>query len=72
MTYRIGYQDFFHNFRGKECIIVFKSNDPGDWWIAPLNEDGSEGESIMDLTSDEEETLAQLVADVKWDWDNDY
>lgn len=64
MTYRPGYADFFHNFRGKECIVIYSRRDNAEWWIAPLDEDGSEGESFQDLTPDEEETIGTLVNQV--------
>lgn len=67
MTYRLGYKDFFHTFRNQECVVVFATNDPGDWFIAPLNEDGSEGSHIEDMTSEDEEALQALVAQVHWD-----
>ena len=74
MTYRPGYHDFFHKFRDQECIIVFKKNDPADWWIAPLKEDGSEedGGWFDDLTMKEEDDLSELVHKAKWDLDNDF
>jgi hypothetical protein len=63
MMWRSGYSDFFHDFRGQECIIVFRAGDDGDWWIAPLNDDGCEGEAFQDLTDEEENALALLIGE---------
>ncbi len=53
---------------------MFKKNDPADWWIAPLKEDGSEedGGWFDDLTMKEEDDLSELVHKAKWDLDNDF
>lgn len=67
MTYRPGYSDFFHDFRGHECVIVYSKRDPGDWWIAPIDEDGGEGESFTDLTEQEEQTLGELIGQNQYD-----
>lgn len=71
MTYRPGYSDFFHGFRGRECVIVYSRRDPGDWWIAPLNEDGGEGESITNLTEQEDQTLGELIGHHQYDRANE-
>jgi len=72
-AYVAGYRDFFQTFRGQECVVVFRTNDPGDSWIAPLNEDGSHGEAFADLTEDEETSLMQAIDDFRFDdASNDY
>ncbi len=66
MTYRPGFSDFFMNFRGQECIVIYSRRDAGDWWISLLNEDGTEGKSFQDLTDVEEQKLCVLIG-VHWE-----
>ena len=70
MTWRPGFQDFFRTFRGRECIVVFKTGDLADWWIAPLNDAGSEDEAFQDLTDAEESELALAIGDFIMDYDD--
>ena len=69
MTYRLGFSDFFHEFRGQECIITFSRRDPGDWWIAPLLADGKEGEAFQDLSQAEDDALAIVIENWRHDQD---
>lgn len=43
------------------------NGDPGDWWIASIDEDGGEGESFTDLTEQEEQTLGELIGQNQYD-----
>jgi hypothetical protein len=69
MTYRSGFSDFFHEFRGQECIITFCRRDPGDWWISPLLADGEEGEAFQDLSQAEDDALAIVIENWRHDQD---
>jgi len=71
MTWRPGYNDFFHDFRGQKCIVVYRASDPGDYWIAPLLDGGKEGEAFDDLTAREDDALALLVSEHRMDRDYD-
>lgn len=61
MTWQPGFSDFVHDFRGRSCIVTYNHRDPGDWWVAPLNEDGSEGTPYEHLTEAEEEWLTSAI-----------
>jgi hypothetical protein len=71
VTWRLGFRDFFEDFRGRECLVTYSVRDPGDWWIAPLNKDGSEGEAFCDLTGKEEEVLNEHIGQVQYDRANE-
>lgn len=66
MSYRLGYSDFCHDFRGQECLVIYSNKDSSEWWISPLNDDGSEGPAF-DLTDAEIVDVGTLVEEVKMD-----
>lgn len=69
--YLPGFSDFFRDFRGRECIVRYSRRDPGDWWVAPLNEDGSEGEAFNDLTEEEDRMLNEHIGQHQYDRANE-
>jgi hypothetical protein len=57
------YRTFFVTLRGRECIVGYQAGNPGDWYAAPLEEDGSEGDAIYDLTDEEDAELWRRILD---------